>query len=214
MGYKQNRASFASYLTHLPQAFLLKFRITHREHFVHQEDLRFQVCGDGEGEANVHAARIMLHGRVDEFFDLGESDDFIELSSNLTLAHTEDRPAQEGILAAGQFGMEAGADFEEATNASMNLHPSGGRFCDAGKNFQESGFAGAITADEAEDFSFADFEGDAFQGPESFIFGAAEDGQRRFQHAAKMITEERALLKSAAMVALAKTFAMDDDCAH
>jgi hypothetical protein len=29
-----------------------------------------------------------------------------------------------------------------------------------------------------------------------------------------MITEERALLKSAAMVTLAETFAMDDDCTH
>jgi hypothetical protein len=29
-----------------------------------------------------------------------------------------------------------------------------------------------------------------------------------------MITEERALLNGAAMVALAETFAMDDDCAH
>ena len=30
----------------------------------------------------------------------------------------------------------------------------------------------------------------------------------------EMITEERALLKSTPMVALAETLAMDDDCAH
>jgi hypothetical protein len=110
--------------------------------------------------------------------------------------------------------VKACANFEEATNASMNLRPSSGRLCDAREDFQEGSLAGAIATNEAEDFAFADFEGDVFQGPESLIFGAAENGQRRFQQAAEMIAEERALLKSAAMVALAETLAMNDDCTH
>src|SRR5215469_8422662 len=116
------------------------------------------MCGHSEGEANVHAARIMLHGRVDEFLDLGEGDDFIEFSSNLALAHAQDCAVNEDVLPPGEFGMEAGADFEEAADAAVNFRPASSGSGDAGKNFQESGFAGAIPADQTEDFTFADFE--------------------------------------------------------
>ena len=97
---------------------------------------------------------------------------------------------------------------------STNLRPSCGRFCNARKDFQEGSFTGTVATDETDNFTLLDFEGNVFQSQENFIFGAAEDGQRRFHHAVEMISEELALLKSTAMVALAETFAMDDDCAH
>ena len=86
-------------------------------------------------------------------------------------------PLKENVFAAREFRVEAGPDFEQATNASVNIRPSAGGFCDAREDFQEGSFAGAIAADETEDFALADFEGDVFQGPKSFIFGAAEDRQ-------------------------------------
>ena len=100
------------------------------------------------------------------------------LRVDLALAHAEDCAAEEGVFAAGQFRVKAGADFEQAADASTNLRPSGGRLRNAREDFQQGSLAGAVAADEAEDFAFADFEGDVFQGPESFIFGTAEDGQR------------------------------------
>src|ERR1035441_6355349 len=211
---EKDRAPHRRSLAHLAETFLLERGITHSKHFVHKEDLRFQVCGDGKGQAHVHTTRIVFHGCVDEFLDLGKGDDFIEFSTDLALAHAEDCPAQKGILATGQFGMEAGADFEEAADTSVNFRPAGGGFCNARKDFQEGSFTSTVATDETDNFTLLDFEGNVFQSQENFIFGAAEDGQRRFQHAAEMITEERALLKSAAMVALAETFAMDYDCAH
>ena len=42
-------------VAHFAQAFFLKLRIAHGQDFVDQEDLRFQVGGDGESQADVHA---------------------------------------------------------------------------------------------------------------------------------------------------------------
>ena len=104
------------------------------------------------------------------------------ISSNLRaisrLDHAENGTGKKSVFAARQFRVKAGADFEQATNASVNLRPSGGGFCNARKDFQQGSLAGTVAADEPEDFAFADFEGNVFQGPKSFIFGTAEDGQR------------------------------------
>ena len=207
-------AAGAGHVAHLAQAFLLEIDVANGEHLVHQKNLRFEMGGDGKGEADVHTGGIMLHGCVDEFFELGESNDFIKFACDFALGHAQNGTAKKSVFAAREFRMEAGADFEQATNASANLRPSSGRFCNAREDLQQGSLAGTVAADESEHFAFADFEGNIFQGPKSFIFGTAQDGQGGFQHAAQMITEERALLKSTAMVALAETLAMDDDCAH
>ena len=99
------------------------------------------------------------------------------------------------------------------TRPWISAQPAGGAG-DAGKNFEEGGFAGAVAADEAKDFAFLDVEGDVFQGPESFVLGAAECGARRFQNAGEMVAKEHRLLKSAALVALAEAFAMDHRRCH
>ena len=91
----------------------------------------------------------MLHGRIDKLFELGESDNFIKFAPDLALPHAKDCTAEEGVLAAGQFRVESGADFEQATNASMNLRPPGGRFCNARKDFQKGSLARTVAADEA-----------------------------------------------------------------
>ena len=49
----------------------------------------------------------MLHGRIDEFVDLGEGYDFVELSVDLSLAHAQDGAAEIRILAAGEFSRES-----------------------------------------------------------------------------------------------------------
>ena len=164
--------------SHLAQALLLKSDVADGEHFVDQQESPVQMGSDGKSEADVHAAGIMLHRCVDELFELGKSDDFVEFARDFALAHAENRAAEKSVLAARQFGVEAGADFEQATNASVNLRPSGGGFCNARKDFQQGSLTGTIAANEAEDFALADFEGDIFQSPKRFIFGALEDRQR------------------------------------
>jgi len=42
-------------------------------------DFGLEVGGDGEGEANIHCRLSRIHGVSNEFIDLGEGDDFVNL---------------------------------------------------------------------------------------------------------------------------------------
>ena len=75
---EEDRAPAAAHLAHLPQAPLLELRVADREHLVHHQDLGLQVGGHGEGQAHVHAARVVLHRRVEEALHAGEVDDLVE----------------------------------------------------------------------------------------------------------------------------------------
>ena len=111
---KQHGAALVGNLVHFSQALLLKCRIADGQHFVDDEDFGLEVGGDGEGEADVHAAGVKLHGGIDEFLDFGEGDDFVEFPGDFGAFHAEDRAVEEDVFAAGQFAVKAGADFEEA----------------------------------------------------------------------------------------------------
>ncbi len=52
---EQDRASLLCHVTHFAETFLLEFRIAHRQHFIHNKDLRFEVRGDGKRETQIHA---------------------------------------------------------------------------------------------------------------------------------------------------------------
>ena len=67
-------------VVHLAEALLLEARVADRQHLVDDQDLGLEVRGDGEREPHVHAARVVLHRRVDEPLDLRERDDLVELA--------------------------------------------------------------------------------------------------------------------------------------
>ena len=104
-----------------PDALLLEGRVAHREHFVHDQDLRLQVRGDGEGQPHVHAAGVALHRRVDE---LPRRSEKATISSNLrvdlALAHAEDGAVEIDVLAAGELRVEAGADLQQTGDLALD----------------------------------------------------------------------------------------------
>ena len=65
-------------LLHPPEALLLELGVADREHLVDEQDLGLEVRGDRERQAHVHAARVALHGRVEELLEPGELDDLVE----------------------------------------------------------------------------------------------------------------------------------------
>ena len=67
--------------------------------------------------------------------------------------------------------METGADFEEAGDAAFDFDVARGGFGDAAEDFEEGAFAGAVAADDADDFAGLDIEGEIFEGPEFFAGG-------------------------------------------
>src|ERR1035441_1591074 len=80
MAHEQYRATFlVGDFAHLAKALFLKCRITDSEDLVHQEDFRFKVRRDGEGQADVHATGVPLHGCIDELFYLREINDLLKL---------------------------------------------------------------------------------------------------------------------------------------
>src|SRR5262249_19173614 len=113
MTYKKNGSPFLCYTFHLSQAFLLKSSVSHRQHLVYDQDLWLQVSSHGKGQAQVHSAGIMLHRRVNEFFDLGKGYDFVKFSFNLSPCHAQDRAVEINIFAPGQFRVKSSAYLEQ-----------------------------------------------------------------------------------------------------
>src|SRR5471032_1200587 len=120
MADEQDRAAAAGHLRHAIETLRLEFRVADRQHFIHDEDLRLEVSGDGKGETDVHAHRVALHRRVDELADARELDDLVEPPPHLDPAHAEDRAIQENVLAATQLWMEAGTALQGTIHATID----------------------------------------------------------------------------------------------
>src|SRR5262249_2225816 len=143
-----------------------KVGVAHSEDLIYQQYLRLQMGRDGEGQAHVHAAGVVLDRGVEELFDLGEGDDLVKLALDRGPRHAAAGAVEEDAFAGGQLGVEAGADFEQAANAPVQLYGSLGRLRDAGKDLEQGALAGAVAADDADDLAAFDLEGDALEGPD------------------------------------------------
>ncbi len=108
-------------LLDLVEAPPLELLVADREHLVDDEDLRLEMGGDGKAEPHLHAAREVLHRRVDEPSDSGEVDDVVELAAHLRAAHAEHGAREEHVLAAGQVDVEARAHLEQRADPATDL---------------------------------------------------------------------------------------------
>jgi hypothetical protein len=61
---------------------------------------------------------------------------------------------------------EPGADLQQARYPAVELQQAGGRFRDAGEHFQQRVLAGAVAADDADDFARTHFKADVLEGPD------------------------------------------------
>ena len=64
--------------------------------------------------------------------------------------HAENRAVEEDVLAAGQLLVEAGADFQQAADAAVEIDLAVGHLGDARQDLQQRALAGAVAADEAD----------------------------------------------------------------
>lgn len=106
---------------HAVEALALEVGVADGEDFVHDEDVGVEVGGDGESQADVHAAGVALDGRVDEFADLREFDDLVEFFPHFRPGHAEDGAIQVDVFPTGQLTVKAGAYFEEAGDAAVQF---------------------------------------------------------------------------------------------
>ena len=87
---KDDGATLLGHLPHLPQALGLELLVTDRQDLIGDEDVRLQVSGHGEGQAQVHARGVAFYGGVQELLHLREPDDVVEAGLDLLLVHAED----------------------------------------------------------------------------------------------------------------------------
>ena len=92
---------------------------------------------NGEGQPDVHARRITLHRRVQEFLDLGEGDDLVKLAIDLGLSHSQHGAVQVDVLPPGELGMEPRADFEQRSDPPAQPSDPLGRLDDPAQDFQQ-----------------------------------------------------------------------------
>jgi hypothetical protein len=174
--YKEHCAPSDSNVVHLSKAFSLKLGISHGEYFIDDQDFWFEVGGDGEGQADVHAGAVALDRRIEEVFHFRERHDLVELAGNLAAAHPQDAAVHVDVLAARQLGVKAGPHFQEAPHPAAELDPPARRLGDPREDFQKRALARAVAADDADDLARLDLEGDVLEGPELV---AGEAGGRR-----------------------------------
>ncbi len=113
---------------------------------------------DREPEPHLHAARVTLHGCVQELLDTGKIDDLIERRVDLALAHAENRAVEVDVFPPGQLLVKSGSYLEQASYPAVYPHASVGWCRDARQNFQQCRLAGAISADNAENLAARQFE--------------------------------------------------------
>src|ERR1051325_2498955 len=136
MGNEEHRPSLFAYALHLVKTLPLKPHVAHRQYFIDDQNFRFEVCRHRKSETHVHAAAITLHRGVDKSFQLGKSNNLIEVPRDLFPFHPEDRSIQEYVLTTGKFRMKAGPYSEQAGDPTIQFDATGSRFRNARKNFE------------------------------------------------------------------------------
>src|SRR3990172_7829355 len=109
---KKHGAAAAVEVAHLLKALLLKPRVAHGQDLIYKQDIRLQVCRDGEAQTKTHAGGIVFDRGIEKLFGHRKRRDLVEFSLDLFLSHSHDRAVEKQILAAGEFRVESGADFQ------------------------------------------------------------------------------------------------------
>ncbi len=77
----------------------------------------------------------------------------------------ENRGVQIYVFAAREFGIEAGAEFEERRDAAVNRNRPGARLQNAGADLQERAFAASVFPHDAKCFAAVHFEATGLAAP-------------------------------------------------
>src|SRR5262249_26870798 len=85
----ENGAACLAAFAHPPHALPLKRHVSDGQHFIDDENLRFQVDSNGEGKADIHAAGVAFDRSVKEGPDFREFDDALKLSGDLLSPHAK-----------------------------------------------------------------------------------------------------------------------------
>ena len=174
-------AAAALELEDLPEALALEGLVADREDLVEEEDLRPDVRRDREAEAHVHARRIRPDGQVDEALELRERDDLVHRLEDLSPPEAVDGAGQKDVLAAGEVGVEAGAELEQRADGSADGYPACRRLDDPGDEREERRLPGAVPSDEPDRLAGFDSERHVSKRPDVGAAGLVASHDRVLQ---------------------------------
>src|SRR5687767_9204534 len=163
---EHNRHSITTELFQSLITLLLKSRVTDRQDFVDDQDLRFNVGGNRKSQARVHPGRIPFHRRIDELTDPREVDDRVHLAGDLIAPHPKDRALQVQILPARQVVVKPGRHLDQGSRPPTRPAAALSRLEYSGQQLEHGGLAAAIRADDGQRLTSMHFERDVLQGPE------------------------------------------------
>ena len=165
VGDDEQRGALLAELADAVEALVLEIGVAHRERFVDDQYIRAVRGGDAEGQAHLHAAGVHAHRLVDIVADFGKGFDFRHQAGDFFDAVAEQLPGHEGVLPAGEIGVEAHAEFEQRSHAAGDVHAAGGGLGGAGDHLEQGALAGAVDADDADRLAGVDGEVDVLQHP-------------------------------------------------
>ncbi len=134
MGDEQYRDfAFAQFLE-LAHAAIGEHRVADGQGFVNDQDFGVHVDGGGEGQPDIHAARIFLHRTRDELADLREGFDRRHGALDFGAAESHDFAVQEDVFAARKFRIETGAQLQQRRDTAARDYASLGGLQNASNN--------------------------------------------------------------------------------
>src|SRR5579884_4359385 len=113
--------AFAQVL-HEAKALLLKDCIANSQYFIDDQDVGIQVGSNRKPESQAHSGRIAFDGSIDEPFDAGKLDNFIEFFIDFLLFHAQDRSIQVNIFSSRTLLMDTSANLQQGGDSAVNLH--------------------------------------------------------------------------------------------
>ena len=155
--------------------------------------------GDGKGQAQVHAAGIALDGGIDKFLNLGKSYDLVKFLIDFNALHAQDRTVQVNIFTPAEFGMKAGANFEQRADPPVDFRHSRGRFGNTRKNLEQGALTGSVAPDNSQHLPLAHFKRYIFQCPNKrflavFLRRFFSAAQRRLNRFCQRLSQRAVIL--------------------
>jgi hypothetical protein len=150
-------------------------RVADGQRFIDNQDLGIDVNRGGKCEADIHAAGVLFHRAIDELADFGESFDARKRLVQFLARQSQDLAIEIHIFAAAEFGIEAGAQFEQRRDAPGAVHPAAGGLQNAADDLQQSAFSRSVRPKKREHFTLLDAQVDVSERPK---LGLLSSGNR------------------------------------
>ena len=158
-----------SYVAHFPETLFLELSITDRQHLIHNQNFRFQVCSYGKSQAHIHPAGIAFDRSINEFLHSGKINYLIKLRANLGLGHPQNRAVEKNVFASRQFRVETGPHLQQTGDTSLHPHFPACRRCHTGEDLQQRALARTVPANDPENFPLLHFKRHTPQRPDFVV---------------------------------------------